>query len=125
MSVGADGRVLFMEQPSDTGRDLWVLGPDGKATPIRVTPANENEGRFSPDSTRVAYSSDESGRYEVYVQDYPSGANRVLVSTGGGFQPRWSRDGRELFFRSRRGAARSRHPASSSPPRRERQPRRF
>ena len=98
MSVGADGRVLFMEQPSDTGRDLWVLGPDGKATPIRVTPANENEGRFSPDSTRVAYSSDESGRYEVYVQDYPSGANRVLVSTGGGFQPRWSRDGRELFF---------------------------
>ncbi|HKH71875.1 MAG TPA: protein kinase [Vicinamibacterales bacterium] len=98
MSVGADGRVLFMEQLNDTGRDLWVLEPNGEAKPLRVTSANETEGRFSPDGTRVAYASDESGRYEVYVQAYPSGANRILVSTGGGFQPRWSRDGRELFY---------------------------
>jgi eukaryotic-like serine/threonine-protein kinase len=97
-SVGGDGRVLFMEQLTDTGRDLWVLEPDGKAVPLRVTPTNETEGRFSPDGTRVAYASDESGRYEVYVQAYPGGANRTLVSTGGGFQPRWSHDGRELFY---------------------------
>jgi Tol biopolymer transport system component len=98
LSVGKDGRVLFMEQLPATGRDLWVLMPDGKAEPLRVTAANETEGRFSPDGTRVAYASDESGRYEVYVQAYPSGANRVLVSPAGGFQPRWSRDGRELFY---------------------------
>jgi len=97
-SVGTDGRVLFMEQLPQTGRDLLVLLPDGQVTPVRVTPANETEGQFSNDGTRLAYSSDESGRYEVYVQSYPSGANRTLVSSGGGFQPRWSRDGRELFY---------------------------
>ena len=46
----------------------------------------------------VAYSSDESGRNEIYVQSYPSGANRIAVSTGGGILPRWSRDGKELFY---------------------------
>jgi Tol biopolymer transport system component len=97
-SVGTDGRVLFLEQPLQTGRDLLVLLPDGQVTPVRVTPANETEGQFSTDGTRLAYASDESGRYEVYVQSYPSGANRTLVSSGGGFQPRWSRDGRELFY---------------------------
>jgi serine/threonine-protein kinase len=97
-SVGTDGRVLFLEQPLQTGRDLLVLLPDGQVTSVRVTPANETEGQFSTDGTRLAYSSDESGRYEVYVQSYPSGANRTLVSSGGGFQPRWSRDGRELFY---------------------------
>lgn len=72
--------------------------PDGKPVPLRVTPANETEGRFSPDGSRVAYASDESGRYEVYVQSYPVATNRVLVSPSGGFEPRWSRDGRELFY---------------------------
>ena len=97
-SVGTDGRVLVLEQPLQTGRDLVVLLPDGQVTPVRITPANETEGQFSADGTTLAYSSDESGRYEVYVQSYPSGANRTLVSSGGGFQPRWSRDGRELFY---------------------------
>ena len=97
-AVGTDGRVLFLEQPLQTGRDLLVLLPDGQVTPVRVTPANETEGQFSADGTRLAYASDDSGRYEVYVQSYPSGANRTLVSSGGGFQPRWSRDGRELFY---------------------------
>jgi serine/threonine-protein kinase len=97
-SAGADGRVLFMEQTPQTGRDLLVLLPDGQVTPVRITSANETEGRFSADGTRIAYSSDESGRYEVYVQSYPGGANRTLVSSGGGVQPRWSRDGRELFY---------------------------
>jgi Tol biopolymer transport system component len=90
--------LLFMEVQPQTGRDLLVLLPDGQVTPLRVTSANETEGRFSADGTRVAYASDESGRYEVYVQSYPGGANRTLVSSGGGFQPRWSRDGRELFY---------------------------
>ena len=98
LSIGPDGRVVFLEQNPDSGRDLLVLTPDGMTTPVRVTPANETEGAFSPDGTRIAYASDESGRYEIYVQSYPSGANRMLVSSGGGFQPRWSVDGRQLFY---------------------------
>ena len=47
---------------------------------------------------RVAYISDESGRNEVYVQSYPSGANRIIVSSGGGASPHWSPDGKELFY---------------------------
>ena len=98
LSVGTDGRVLFMEQLQQTGRDLQVMLPDGQITPVRVTTANETDAHFSPDGARLAYSSDESGRYEVYVQKYPGNPNRTQVSSGGGFQPRWSRDGRELFF---------------------------
>jgi Tol biopolymer transport system component len=87
-----------MEQQPQTGRDLLVLLPDEQVTPVRATSANETDGQFSPDGTRLAYASDESSRYEVYVQSYPSGSNRTPVSSGGGFQPRWSRNGRELFY---------------------------
>ena len=59
-------------------------------------------GQFSPGpaggSHRVAYSSDESGRHEIYVQSYPGGANRVPVSNEGGTWPTWSRDGKELVY---------------------------
>jgi Tol biopolymer transport system component len=98
LSVGTDGRVLFLIQQPQTGRDLFVRLPDGQVTPVRDTKANETDGQFSPDGARLAYASDETGRYEVYVQPYPSGVNRVQVSSVGGFQPRWSRDGRELFY---------------------------
>jgi eukaryotic-like serine/threonine-protein kinase len=105
-SILADGTLLYREVHPKTGRDLWILSPDGKTLPLRVTPFNEAEGQFSPDATsgpggglrRVAYSSDESGRNEIYVQSYPGGANRIEVSAGGGFLPRWSRDGKELFY---------------------------
>jgi serine/threonine-protein kinase len=101
-SVAADGTLLYAEIHPKTGRDLWSLSPDGKTSPVRVTPFNEGMGQFSPgpESTPrwVAYASDESGRSEVYVQSYPSGANKVAVSTGGGFLPQWSRDGKELFY---------------------------
>ena len=62
------------------------------------TPANEDEGRFSPDGKWIAYTSDQSGRGEVYVQGYPTPGERVQVSTNGGGRPLWRRDGRELFF---------------------------
>jgi len=65
---------------------------------LRVTPFNEGDGQFSPVGGWVAYTSDESGRNEVYVQGYPGGANRISVSSGGGIQPGWSRDGKELFY---------------------------
>jgi eukaryotic-like serine/threonine-protein kinase len=102
----SDGTLLFAEIHPDTARDLWTLSSDGKATPFRVTPFNEAEGRISPDSSAgpgggrrwIAYSSDESGRTEIYLQSYLGGTTRRVVSSGGGSQPRWSQDGTELFF---------------------------
>jgi len=105
-SILRDGTLLYGEIHPKTGRDIWTLSPDGKTTPLRVTPFNEGEGRFSPVPSSgsgsaprwVAYTSDESGRSEIYVQSYPGGTNRVVVSSGGGSQPRWSPDGKELFY---------------------------
>jgi Tol biopolymer transport system component len=106
-SVLADGTVLYMEINPQTGLDLWTLSPGGAArqgitAPLRITPFNERSAQFSPGPEGrprwVAYTSDESGRDEIYVQSYPNGANRTVVSTRGGFTPRWSRDGSELFY---------------------------
>lgn len=102
LSVLADGTLLFVDIRPKTGRDMWILAPDGKASPYVATPFNETQGQFSPrlegGSRRVAYASDESGRSEVYVQSYPGGGSRILVSAGGGMLPRWSRDGKDLFY---------------------------
>ena len=101
-SMAGDGTLLYFEINPKTGVDLWTLSPDGKTSPLRVTPFNEREGRFSPGAAGaprwVAYSSDESGRSEVYVQSYPAGTNRIAVSDGGGSTPMWSPDGTELFY---------------------------
>jgi Tol biopolymer transport system component len=102
LSLSADGTLLYVEIHSNTGRDLWTLSPDGKTTPFRVTPFNETQGQFSPGPKSephwIAYASDESGRSEIYCQSYPGGEHRVLVSTGGGILPRWSPDGKGLFY---------------------------
>ena len=111
-SVLADGTVLYNEINPQTGIDLWTLSPAGlsqeglsqerMASPFRVTPFNERDAEVSPGPEggprRLAYASDESGRNEIYVQSYPSGANRIPVSAEGGILPRWSRDGKELFY---------------------------
>jgi len=101
-SMLPDGTLLYLELHPKTARDLWTLSPDGKTSLLRGTPFNELTGVFSPGSGGgprfVAYASDESGRSEIYVQAYPSGANRIPVSTGGGITPRWSPDGKELFY---------------------------
>jgi Tol biopolymer transport system component len=98
----ADGTVLYFEVNPQTGQDLWTLSPDGITSPFRVTPFNERDAQVSPGpeggSNWIAYVSDESGRDEVYVQPFPSGANRIVVSTEGGFSPAWSSDGNELFY---------------------------
>ncbi|HEV2201801.1 MAG TPA: protein kinase [Bryobacteraceae bacterium] len=103
LSILADGTLLYVETHPKTGRDLWILAPDGKTSPLRVTPFNEMDAQFSPDAGAgprrwVAYSSDESGRAEIYVQSYPGGTNRIPISMGGGMLPKWSRDGKELFY---------------------------
>jgi serine/threonine-protein kinase len=97
-----DGTLLYTEIDPKTGRDLWILSPNGQPSPLRVNSANETAGQFSPApagaSRWLAYSSDESGRNEIYVQSYPGGTNRIPVSTGGGMSPMWSPDGRELYY---------------------------
>jgi Tol biopolymer transport system component/predicted Ser/Thr protein kinase len=102
-----DGRwVLYVEVAPNTGFDLWVLPmtPDGKpagqARPYLRTPFNETRGRFSPEPSPrwVAYQSDESGRYEVYIQAFPEPGGKFQISTGGGQSPQWGPGGRELFY---------------------------
>lgn len=101
-----DGRVLlYNEEDSKTGRDLWTLpldrdGKPGKPTVFLKTPSQEHRGQFSPDGRFIAYVSNESGgRHEIFVLPFPRGAGgQSQISTNGGIQPRWSRDGMEIYY---------------------------
>jgi Tol biopolymer transport system component len=100
-SWSPDGQVLAFEDISSaTGEDIWTLRlSDHKQQPIIQTPFNEGQPRFSPDGRWLAYNSDQSGRYEIYVQPYPGPGGKVQISTDGGTDPLWNRNGRELFYR--------------------------
>jgi Tol biopolymer transport system component len=82
--------------------NLWYLpltGEDRKPVRYLATQFNESQARFSPDGRFIAYTSDESGKSEVYVQPFPQASGgKWLVSKGGGNQPQWRRDGKELFY---------------------------
>ena len=99
-----DGRfLLYSVGDPKTKNDLWILPLQGdrKPVPYLKTEFNEAQGQFSPDGRFVAYRSDESGRSEIYVQPFPltsGGGGKWMVSRGGGTQPRWRRDGKELFY---------------------------
>ena len=96
-----DGRFIAYEnQDPKTGTDLWVLPlfGDRKPIPFLRTEFNEGLGQFSPDVRWMAYSSDESGRREVYVQAFPTPSDKWQISTAGGSYPRWRRDGKEIFY---------------------------
>jgi serine/threonine protein kinase/Tol biopolymer transport system component len=81
------------------GYDLWVLSlADRQAKPLVRTPFHEIQGALSPDGRWLAYASDESGAFEVYVQAFPHSQGKRLVSKGGGADPSWRADGRELFY---------------------------
>ncbi len=98
-----DGRLYtFYKIDPITNRDIWVLSRDGVAEPFVVTPANERTPYPSPNGSKIAYVSDESGRDEVYVRSYPDTGQRWMVSTSGGREPIWSADGTELFYRNGR-----------------------
>jgi dipeptidyl aminopeptidase/acylaminoacyl peptidase len=92
--------VLFTSHNLKSGFDIWALLLDGNRKPFPVvqTGFDEQGGQFSPDGHWIAYQSDESGRAEIYVQRFPDRGNKWQISTNGGSQVRWRRDGRELFY---------------------------
>jgi Tol biopolymer transport system component len=101
-----DGKALLVSpQRRTSGQDIEVMGLEGdrKSTPLVHGDAAESGGRFSPDSKWIAYQSDESGRAEIYVTNYPAATAKWQVSSGGGIRPFWSSDGRQLFFLSPEG----------------------
>ena len=97
----ADGkRLAFMAANRDTGLgDLWVLNEESEASPVAVTPFDEQEPSFSPDGRFIAFASNETGRDEIYVQRYGISGGKRLISNKGGREPVWSRDGSEIFYR--------------------------
>jgi Tol biopolymer transport system component/predicted Ser/Thr protein kinase len=99
-----DGRFIVYEESDPKNKfDLWVLPVQGTAAerkpmPFLRTEFNEIEGQLSPDSRWMAFASDRSGRYEVYVRPFPPGEGEWAISNAGGTQPRWRADGKEMFF---------------------------
>ena len=73
---------------------------DRKLQPFLHTPFNETAPSFSPDGHWLAYASDDSGRYQIYVQPYPGPGRRWQISRDGGAEPKWNRNGQELFYRN-------------------------
>jgi serine/threonine-protein kinase len=102
LSWSPDGRTLLVEESPGGNQNLSVLALDGEKTlrPLLATPSFESDARLSPDGRWMAYDSNEPGRFEVYVAPYPGPGGRAQISTGGGSDPAWSSDGRELFFQS-------------------------
>ncbi|MGD2070596.1 MAG: protein kinase [Gemmatimonadota bacterium] len=100
LALSPDGRTLFYELGGDIlARDLD--DPDSASRPVVAGPGRQAEPAPSPDGRWLAYTSDESGRAEVYVRPVdPSRAERWQISRRGGLVARWSRDGRELFYRT-------------------------
>jgi Tol biopolymer transport system component len=96
----ADGAsILFTDYPSPGHRDIWLLSLTSAAAPRAIVKgrAIATNGRFSPDGRYIAYESSETGDFDVYVESL-SDPRRWRVSTDGGTEPAWGRDGRELFF---------------------------
>jgi Tol biopolymer transport system component len=103
VSWSKDGRFLLFYQDGGekTAADLWALpmtGDDRAPIVVANTPFSERVGDFSPDGRWVAYETNESGRFEIVVQPFPNPRARWQVSTGGGVKPRWSADGKELYY---------------------------
>jgi Tol biopolymer transport system component len=98
-----DGRFLLYHRTDQNyaSSDLWVLpmtGSNREAIVVANTPFEERLGQFSPDGRWMAYETNESGRREIVVQAFPASSAPVHISTSGGVAPRWSADGKEIYF---------------------------
>ena len=100
MAWSKDGsRLLYMTDRGATRTDILVLDTERHASsPLLASPSNEECASFSPDGKWIAYTSDEARDKQVYVRSYPDAATKMQISTGGGIQPQWRGDGRELFY---------------------------
>lgn len=102
--LSPDGRYLIYRTSPGAkySRDIFYVEPRGDSTPkpLVVSPYSDQMPRLSPDGKWLAYFSDESGNYEIYVRPFPESGARIQVSTTGGTDPLWSRDGRTLFYRT-------------------------
>ena len=100
LSVSSDQRVALLERHPDSGDDIQIFSLDGDrvVVPFLTTPASERDPSFSPDARYLAYSSNVSGRYEVYVADVAGDDGRTTISRDGGRWPHWSASGDELFY---------------------------
>lgn len=116
--ASSDGKWLLFVDYTLTGADvnLLPLTPTGSPRSFVATPFNELSPRFSPDSRRVAYQSDVSGRPEVYIKMLGGSSEVVRVSKDGGTRPRWRRDGKELFFLGPAGRLMAVHIATDGMP---------
>lgn len=98
-SWSPDGRFLAFMEVSPGGSRVWIMSRDGEPEPLLDGSFASGSPRFAPEGGWIAYVSDESGRYEVYVRRYPGSQRGQRISTGGGREPVWSANGRELFYR--------------------------
>jgi Tol biopolymer transport system component len=100
----SDGRWLIYSTLGEDGarNDLWTVpmegGTPGTPVPYIVAPGRQQQAQFSPDGRFVAYGSDESGTWEMYVQPFPNASDGKWMIARGGAEPRWSRDGKELLY---------------------------
>jgi eukaryotic-like serine/threonine-protein kinase len=98
-------RLVYWTSDAKTGGDIWSIAVgtaagDRKPIPFAQSRADERNPQVSPDGRWIAYSSNETGRSEIYIRPFPEGPGRIQVSVNGGLFPRWRRDGRELYFMS-------------------------
>jgi eukaryotic-like serine/threonine-protein kinase len=93
-----DKSFVYVTSDPATRLDIWCLPPQGPAQPFMNTTSNEMHPRVSPDGKWIAYTSDESGAWEVYVQSFPMGGAKRAISVGGGAEPQWTKGGREIVY---------------------------
>ncbi|MGC1450961.1 MAG: protein kinase [Candidatus Sulfotelmatobacter sp.] len=103
MDWSLDGRYIVWDNTdtkSQNRSDIYVMPPDERQQPVAFlsTQFEESGARFSPDGEWVVYTSDESGQSEVYVRPFPNGSDKLPVSIGGGSEPFWRGDGKEIFY---------------------------